>query len=205
MRTSRVIGRGESATQALGDVRLFNNLFRNVRWSWIWIIPRVYIGWQWLKAGWGKVNNPAWFGGEAGGSMTRFVQGALDKATAARPDVQSWYAWFLQNLVLPYPKAWSHAIAIGEVLVGIGLILGVFAGLAAFFGGFMNMNYLLAGTVSANPHMLAITILLVLAWRTAGWWGLDRWVLPVLAGQRRRSGKEQAPATEPVGGLPSEA
>ena len=117
MRTSRAIGRGENATQALGDLRLFHNLFRNVRWSWIWIIPRVYIGWEWLHAGWVKVNNPVWFGGEAGGAITGFVNGALAKTTGAHPDVQSWYAWFLQNLVLPYPKAWSNAIAVGEVLV----------------------------------------------------------------------------------------
>jgi thiosulfate dehydrogenase [quinone] large subunit len=44
----------------------------------------------------------------------------------------------------------------------------------------MNMNYLLSGTVSSNPILLAIAILLVLAWKTAGWWGLDRWVLPAL-------------------------
>jgi thiosulfate dehydrogenase [quinone] large subunit len=57
------------------------------------------------------------------------------------------------------------------------LILGIFTGIAAFFGSFMNMNYLLAGTVSSNPILLAIATLLVLAWKTAGWWGLDRWVL----------------------------
>ncbi|MFA9404074.1 MAG: hypothetical protein ACERKY_13540, partial [Anaerolineales bacterium] len=53
-------------------------------------------------------------------------------------------------------------------------------GMAAFFGGFMNMNYLLAGTVSTNPLLLAIAIFLILAWKTAGWWGIDRWLLPML-------------------------
>ena len=64
--------------------------------------------------------------------------------------------------------------------MGIALILGIFTGLAAFFGSIMNMNYLLAGAVSTNPILFAIATLLVLAWKTAGWWGLDRWVLPVL-------------------------
>jgi thiosulfate dehydrogenase [quinone] large subunit len=44
----------------------------------------------------------------------------------------------------------------------------------------MNVNYLLAGTVSINPILFVIAILLMLAWKTAGWWGLDRWLLPAL-------------------------
>jgi uncharacterized membrane protein YphA (DoxX/SURF4 family) len=38
----------------------------------------------------------------------------------------------------------------GETLVGVGLILGAFTGIAALFGSLMNMNYLLAGAVSIN-------------------------------------------------------
>ena len=76
-------------------------------------------------------------------------------------------------------------MGIANIIPGVSggtfaLILGIFVGLAAFFGGFMNMNYLLSGTVSTNPMLLAIAILLVLAWKTAGWWGLDRWLLGVL-------------------------
>ncbi len=71
-------------------------------------------------------------------------------------------------------------MSFGELLVGIALILGLFTGIAAFFGSFMNMNYLLAGTVSSNPILFVIATFLVLAWKTAGWWGLDRWVLPAL-------------------------
>jgi hypothetical protein len=48
-------------------------------------------------------------------------------------------------------------------------ILGIFTGLAAFFGAFMNMNYLLPGTVSTNPILLVFAVLLMLAWKTAGW------------------------------------
>jgi thiosulfate dehydrogenase [quinone] large subunit len=71
-------------------------------------------------------------------------------------------------------------VTFGELLVGLALILGVFTGIAAFFGSFMNMNYLLAGSVSVNPVLLIFATLLVLAWKTAGWWGLDRWLLPAL-------------------------
>lgn len=67
-----------------------------------------------------------------------------------------------------------------ELLVGIALIIGVFTGTAALFGGFMNMNYLLSGSIGLNPIMLLLAFFLILAWRTAGWWGVGRWVLPAL-------------------------
>jgi thiosulfate dehydrogenase [quinone] large subunit len=166
--------------KALEDPPLAQALFGDVHWAWIWLILRLYLGWEWASAGWGKVTNPAWTGDKAGAAITGFVNGALSKAGGEHPDVQAWYAWFLQEMVLPYAAFWGYLIAWGELLVGIALILGIFTGLAAFFGSFMNANYLLAGTVSINPTLFAIATLLVLAWKTAGWWGLDRWLLPML-------------------------
>jgi len=164
----------------ISDPPIAEALFGKVRWAWIWIIPRLYIGYKWLSAGWGKLNNPAWVGAKSGTALTGFINGALSKATGAHPDVQGWYSVFLKNFVLPHAVPWSYAVSIGETLVGIGLILGVFTGIAAFFGIFMNTSYLMAGTVSLNPEMLIISVFIILAWKTAGWWGLDRWLLPSL-------------------------
>ncbi|OJI08872.1 MAG: DoxX family protein [Candidatus Vogelbacteria bacterium CG22_combo_CG10-13_8_21_14_all_37_9] len=155
-------------------------LFSNPKFAWFWLIVRVYVGWIWLVAGWEKVINPVWTGPEAGKALGGFVQGALNKTTGAHPDVQTWYASFLQNAVLPYTDIWSNVVAYGELLVGLGLILGCLTGIAAFFGFFMNLNYLLAGTVSLNPVLLILTLGLILAWRIAGYWGLDRYLLPTL-------------------------
>ncbi len=150
------------------------------RWAWFWLIVRLYVGWQWLSAGWGKVTDPNWVGANAGASLTGFLQRAVTLASGEHPSVQSWYAAFIQNAVLPQAAAWSYVVAFGELFVGVGLILGLLTGLAAFFGGFMNLNYLLAGTVSTNAILLVMEIGLALAWRIAGWWGGDRWLLPVL-------------------------
>jgi thiosulfate dehydrogenase [quinone] large subunit len=164
----------------LEDPPVAKALFGDVRWAWLWLLVRLYVGWQWLSAGWGKLGNPAWTGENSGAAITGFVQGALDKTGGAHPDVQGWYAWFLQNLVLPNASTWAYLVTWGEILVGIALILGIFTGIAAFFGSLMNLNYLLAGTVSTNPILFSLAILLILAWKTAGWWGLDRWILPAL-------------------------
>jgi thiosulfate dehydrogenase [quinone] large subunit len=92
------------------------------------------------------------------------------------------YVWF------------AKLIAIGEVLVGVGLILGIFVGIAAFFGAFMNWNFGMAGSASTNPLLFAAGILLVLAWKTAGYYGVDRYLLPRLGTPWGRN-KSTAPTT----------
>jgi len=166
--------------QYISESRMSKFIFSNRKMAWFWLIVRVYVGYQWFIAGWDKIHNPAWVGSDAGGAIIGFVQGALAKTVGAHPDVQGWYAGFLQNVVLPHAQTWSHAIAFGEFLVGLGLIVGFLTGITAFFGMFMNLNFLLAGTVSINPTLLILSICIVLAWRIAGYWGLDRYALPRL-------------------------
>jgi thiosulfate dehydrogenase (quinone) large subunit len=164
----------------LEDPPVARLLFDDVRLSPLWLVLRLYLAWQWLESGIGKVQNPAWVGPTAGGAINGFVAGALKKTAGDHPDVPGWYAWFLQHVVQPNAGLWSNLVAYGELAVGIALVLGIFTGIAAFFGGFMNFNYLLAGTVSVNPMMFLIAGLLVLAWKTAGWLGVDRVLLPAL-------------------------
>jgi thiosulfate dehydrogenase (quinone) large subunit len=173
----------------INDPPVARFLFGDVRLSWLWLAIRLYTGYEWLTAGYEKVINPAWVGAQAGTALTGFVNGALKQTTGAHPNVQAWYAAFLQNVVLPAAPVWSWIVAFGELLVGIALILGIFTGLAAFFGGFMNVNYLMAGTVSTNPFLFVFATWLVLAWKTAGWLGLDHWILPAL-GAFWRPGKQ---------------
>lgn len=159
--------------------RLSHFLTADVRSAPLWLVVRVYLGWEWLMAGWEKIQNPAWVSG-VGAPVSGFVQGALQKTGGAHPDVPMWYAYFLEHAVLPHVKLWALAVAYGEVLVGVALLLGFLVGISAFFGAFMNLNYLLAGTVSVNPVMYTLAIVLMLAWRVAGHWGVDRIVLPLL-------------------------
>lgn len=156
-----------------------NFLFNNTRSGLIWLVVRLYLGYAWLTAGWGKVTNPKWVGAEAGTGLTGFINGAIGKAADGK-DVSGWYASFLENMVLPNAKVFSYMVAFGELLVGLGLILGLLTGVAAFFGAFMNASFLFAGTLSTNPLLFILATWLVLAWKVAGWYGLDRWALPLL-------------------------
>ncbi|MBP7804764.1 MAG: DoxX family membrane protein [Candidatus Pacebacteria bacterium] len=155
-------------------------VLQNPKFAWFWLIVRVYVGWQWLIAGLSKFDSPAWTGADSGIAISNFVHGALAKMGGAHPDVQSWYGWFLSHVILPYPEFWSHFIAYGEMVIGVALILGLFTGFAAFFGFFLNLNFLLAGTVSTNPVLMLLAIAIILAWRVAGFFGLDYWVLPAI-------------------------
>lgn len=146
----------------------------------LWTIVRVYLGWLWLSSGWGKVTSPAWVGSEAGGAVTGFLNGALALAGGEHPSVQPWYAWLIENVFLPNAFVMSHLVAFGELLVGIALILGFLTGISAFVGGLMNASFLLAGTISSNPVMFILATWLVLAWRIAGYYGLDYFLLPRL-------------------------
>jgi len=165
--------------------------FADTRMAWLWLIVRLYVGYEWLSAGFEKLTGYSLFGeaqkggawvftGHDGAAMAGFATGALKLSTGAHPAVQGWYAWFLQNLVLPNATVFSYVITFGEVLVGLGLIVGCLTGIAAFFGVFMNLNFMLAGAVSINPVLGVLTLFLILAWRVAGYWGLDRYVLPIL-------------------------
>jgi len=158
----------------------------------LWFVVRLYVGYEWLIAGIDKVMNPVWFGSGAGGAIKGFVAGALAKTGGAHPDVQMWYASFLKSTVLPNAVSWSNAIAVGEVLVGLGLLVGAIVGVAAFFGVFMNLNFMLAGTVSINPILFTLSIFLILAWRVAGYWGVDRYLLPHLRTSLGRHGPSSA-------------
>lgn len=155
-------------------------LFADPRASWIWLVVRLYLGYEWISSGLGKLGSPAWTGAQAGAAVTGFAQGALAKTGGDHPDVTGWYAWFLQNVVVPNAGVFGWLVTLGELSVGVALILGALTGIAAFFGIMMNANYLLAGTVSSNPILIILGTLLVLAWRNAGWIGLDRWLLPAI-------------------------
>lgn len=155
-------------------------LYTDKRFAWLWLILRVYVGYEWITSGWGKITSGMWTGANAGGALAGFLNGSVAKMAGAHPDVSLWYGYFIQHVALPHVFLFSHLVAFGELLVGAGLILGIFTGVAAFFGAFMNLNFMLAGTVSTNPILFVIEVFLVLAWRSAGYIGLDKWALPMI-------------------------
>ena len=176
-------------TASYPEPRISKFLFASKAMAPIWAVVRVSLGWLWLDAGWHKVwseggFNTAWVGPEAGGAVSGFLNRSLTLTAGDHPSVSVWYAWLIERVFLPNAVIMSNLVAFGEVLIGIALILGLLTGISAFMGGFLNASFLLAGTVSTNPFMFILATWLVLAWRIAGYYGLDFFVLPRIGAPR---------------------
>jgi thiosulfate dehydrogenase (quinone) large subunit len=168
-------------TVIIHDPPFARALFESTRWSWLWLIFRLYVGYTWITASLEKLDNPAWM--VTGAALKGFWTAAVKIPEApARPAIAfDWYRSFLQYMLNAGWYTWfAKVISVSELLIGIALIVGAFVGIAAFFGAFMNWNFMMAGTASINPLLFLLTIFLILAWKTAGWIGLDRWLLPAL-------------------------
>ncbi len=150
------------------------------------LLIRLYVGWQWLQAGIEKITNQAWVGSKAGTAVGGFLMGALSKTSGEHPNVQWWYAEFIKNFALPNKVLFSYLVSYGELLVGVALIIGALTPVAAFFGAFMNFNYLFAGTVSTNPVLLLGEIVLMFFWKKSGQIGLDRYLMPKISALRNK-------------------
>ena len=166
--------------QALEVPSFINLLFSDKRFSVLWLAVRIWLGWQWIEAGWHKVTNPAWM--KTGDALKGFWMGAVQIPAEGRPPIAfDWYRSFLQAGLDAQVYTWfAKIIAVSEILIGVALIVGLFVGLTAFFGGFMNWNFIMAGSASVNGVFFALSVLLVLAWKIAGYLGLDYFLLPRL-------------------------
>lgn len=152
-------------------------LFSDTRFAVVWTVIRVLLGLAWLQPGLGKLSNPAWM--ETGEALKGFWTNAVQIPAQGKPPVAfDWYRGFLQGMLDAEAYTWfAKLVVAGEVLVGVALIIGAFVGIAAFFGAFMNWNFIMAGAASTNGLFLVAAILLVLAWKTAGYIGADFFLL----------------------------
>ena len=164
----------------LHDPPLAQFLFSDTRMAIVWLVIRVLVGWEWIDAARGKLGDPAWM--QTGEALRDFWTRAVQIPESGRPPITfEWYRNFIQGMLDAGAYSWfAKVVAIGELAVGVLLIIGAFVGVAAFFGAFMNWNYIMAGSASSNGLLGLAAILLILAWKTSGYYGLDRWILPRL-------------------------
>jgi thiosulfate dehydrogenase [quinone] large subunit len=111
-----------------------------------------------------------------------------------RPPIAfDWYRGFIQMLIDSPLQTWfGPLVAYGEFLIGITLIVGAFTGIAAFFGAFMNWNFIMAGTASTNALLLVAAVILILGWEVAGYIGADYFLLRYLGTPWRLVSNEPA-------------
>jgi thiosulfate dehydrogenase (quinone) large subunit len=170
----------ESGEIEIEGPRFARFLFNNSRAGLFWLPIRLFVGFAWLEAGWHKFTDPEWTQG--GAALRAYWERAAAIPEQGRPPITyEWYRDFINTLLAGGHESWfAWVITLGELAIGIGLIFGILTGIAAFFGAFMNMSFLLAGSASTNPVMFTLAIGLILAWKVAGYYGVDRYLLPLL-------------------------
>ena len=172
----------EVAEGQIDDPKSWKLLRGSTYLALFWMPIRFFVGREWMAAGEHKIRDDAWMKGGAA------LKGYWERATTVpegRPASPSGtYGWFEDFLGYMLRHQWyewfAKVIAVGEFLVGIGLIVGALVGIAAFFGTLMNFNFQLAGSASTNPVLFGLGVFLVLGWKVAGWIGVDRVLLPVI-------------------------
>ncbi len=167
-------------TVSLQEPTVARWLFNSTDAAWIWLVVRLYLGYEWLHAGYEKIFQEHWLSSTA--PLKGFIGYALQGAGKGDHSAVNygWYAAFLRWVGGDGAPFMSKLIAIGEFTIGILLILGLFTGIAAFLAGILSVSFGLAGVAGVNPAFFVMEVLLILAWRNAGYIGLDRWVLPAL-------------------------
>lgn len=166
--------------EVIQDPPSVKQLLNNPKFGWLWLVPRLWLGYTWFEAATHKVTNPAWVDG--GAALRGFWTGAISLPAEGRPPIAfGFYREFIQALLDAEAYTWfGPLVAYGEMLVGVALIVGAFTGVAAFFGGFMNWNFMMAGSASTNPMLFIVSVGLILAWKVSGYIGLDYFLLPII-------------------------
>lgn len=109
--------------------------------GWLAIV-RILTGAMWLSHGIPKFTQSMQFM-PPGGFMADYVNRGLQATTGP-------YHTFLQTVVEPNLPIFAELVRLGEVLVGISLVLGALTRLGGLFGVVLTLNY-----IAARGHMLS--------------------------------------------------
>ena len=134
--------------------KIWNNKDRS---TWL-VFLRLIIGVEWLVFGIKKLIDTAFVS-----SMT----GYLAYFNAGNPN--TWYVNLTNNAFIPNAELLGWLVRLGELFVGLALILGIFTNIGAIASIFMNLNYYFAAahlsssTQSLNWIMAALGIIILLS------------------------------------------
>ncbi len=186
-----------------GDLRFADWLFRSKSASIIWLVARLWLGYEWLNAGyqklWGSDHAALWNHG--GVAVKGYATAGVAGSTAGKGGASyGWWAGFLHNFVVPNSSWIAKLVAVSEFTIGTMLLLGLFTWVAAFAGLGLNVIYMFSGTAGVNPAYAIVALLLILAWRNAGYLGLDRFALPAFRNLSHTGGRNEKKATDVSGG-----
>lgn len=156
-------------TPAARQIRVLTWPFRSTLTSPVWLVLRLYLASVWLQFGIGKIRG-GWLRGDGlEGLLTAVAQGHT-------PAPFPLYTRLIDVLLLEtgMDRVLSVVMPLMEVAVGLAFLSGVMLVPAAIAATVLNLNLILSGVASIHfdGRIIALQVLLLAAWRVAGYLGL---------------------------------
>ncbi|MFE6058937.1 DoxX family protein [Streptomyces sp. NPDC056431] len=138
---------------------------------------RIFLGVTFIYAAFDKLTDSAFFADSGTGSIGEMMTGVRDSSAIPA----------LVDLALKNPAGFGYAIAFGELAVGIGTLLGLFARVAALGGALISLSLWLTVSWQVNPYYLGNDLAYLMAWLPLVLAGAAVLSLDRLLAERRRT------------------
>ncbi|MFI6642229.1 DoxX family protein [Streptomyces sp. NPDC050504] len=138
---------------------------------------RVFLGVTFVYAGLDKLTDDAFMSASGVGSIGQTMHDLRDSSAIPA----------LVDLALKSPVGFGYAIALGELAVGIGVLVGLFTRVAALGGALISLSLWLTWSWSADPYYYGNDLPYLMGWLSLALAGAPVLSLDALLRERRRS------------------
>ncbi|MFF8842475.1 DoxX family membrane protein [Streptomyces sp. NPDC015127] len=137
---------------------------------------RLFLGVTFVYAGLDKLTDSRFMAASGTGSIGEVMNSVRDGSAAP----------WLVDLALKNPEAFGHAIAMGEIAVGLGTLAGLLARLAALGGALISLSLWLTVSWQTDPYYYGNDLAYLMAWLPLVLAGASVFSLDALLRARRR-------------------
>jgi thiosulfate dehydrogenase [quinone] large subunit len=158
--------------RGLGEPRGLKELAREYA-----LLPlRIFLGVTFIYAGLDKLTDSSFFRASGAGSIGETMHAVRDSSAIPA----------LVDLALKSPGTFGYAIAIGELLVGIATLIGLWARLAALGGALISLSLWLTVSWQVKPYYFGNDLAYLMAWLPLLLGGAAAFSVDALRASRRR-------------------
>ncbi|MFD4788065.1 DoxX family protein [Streptomyces sp. NPDC058459] len=115
---------------------------------------RIFLGVTFVYAGLDKLTDSAFMKADGAGSLGDTMRGVRDSSAIPA----------LVDLALKSPVGFGYAIALGELAVGIGILIGLLGRLAALGGALISLSLWLTVSWATSPYYYGNDLAYLMAW-----------------------------------------
>lgn len=142
---------------------------------------RLFLGITFTYAGIDKLTSSTFLSGDGPGSLSAMLEAVHDTAAAT---------WMV-DLAQHSPEGFGTAIAVGELLVGLGTLFGLWGRVAALGGALLSFTLWMTVSWASDPYYYGNDLAYLMAWLPLLMAGTPMFSLDaVLALRRRRKGQQ---------------